>query len=147
MGKLLSLALPDKLGSPAPKLLGSVFVSMREVRDRILNSGPEGAPKSVEILVVKAALKSASGTAKASIKKVLKCSMVVHVVLLPVAILRLGVACLQAASSPLDCSSPGEGWLGQGESQGGPNRLSRAWCKFACKEEGLRAIQAVLGMA
>ena len=60
------------------------------MRDSILNSGPEGAPKRVEIGSVKTILESASGTAKASIKIDLKGSMVVQVVLLPVAILSLG---------------------------------------------------------
>ena len=49
VGKLLSCALPDKPGGPAPKVLGSGAVSLREMRNSILNSGPERAPKSVEI--------------------------------------------------------------------------------------------------
>ena len=89
MSKLLGLGFPDQLRGSAPKLLGSGAISLSEMRNSILDSGPEHAPKKVEIRILKAALESASGPAEASIQVAFKGSLVVHVVLLPVKVLSL----------------------------------------------------------
>ena len=116
------------------------------MRNSILDSGPDRAPTNVEIRVLKAALESASGPAEASIQVAFKGSLVVHVVLLPVEVLSL-VGLLPSSLITLSLIIAWGGMLGRGVSQGGPRRHSQAWCRCACKEEGLRAIQAVLGKA
>ena len=116
------------------------------MRNSILDSGPERAPKKVEIRILKAALESATGLAEASIQVAFKGSLVVHVVLLPVKVLSL-VGLLTSSLITLGLIIVWGGLQGRGASQGGPRRHSQAWCKCACKEEGLRALQAVLGKA